>query len=82
MWTINDDTIVLGLSDVHLGVYINHHSLLIMYLDKILRLCPFCHNNYNYTLSNCKKQKKNINYSEDLIYLKVNVCHHVYSSIS
>jgi len=36
MWTINNDTIVLGLSDVHLGAYINHHSLLIMYLDKIL----------------------------------------------
>lgn len=36
MWTLNDDTIVLGLSDVHLGAYINHHKLLIFFLNRIL----------------------------------------------
>jgi len=36
MLTLNDDTIILGLSDVHLGAYINHHTLLILFLDKIL----------------------------------------------
>jgi len=49
MHTINDDTIVLGLSDVHLGAYINHHTLLIYYFDKILE---------NYKLQKKDQKKK------------------------